>query len=135
MKRHKSVVKTGLHEITLKEYKHVVANYDILPGQKLCRRCLLKLFPEHEEVDPEEEHQNLKDLSLESATEIVNQSLLLLDCSPLKTAKNDRTIVSGKRKINNANKMFSKAVAVALEEPEFEEQQSECMACVRLVEL
>ena len=31
--------------------------------------------------------------------------------------------------------MFSKAVAVALEEPELEEQQPECMACVRLVEL
>ena len=31
--------------------------------------------------------------------------------------------------------MFSKAVAVALDQSEFEEQQSECIACVRMVEL
>ena len=42
---HQVTVKTTLHEVTLDEYKELlIQNFDILPGQKLCRRCFNKLF-------------------------------------------------------------------------------------------
>ena len=38
-KKHKTSVKTNLHEVTLDEFKHSLHNYCVLPGQKLCWRC------------------------------------------------------------------------------------------------
>ena len=54
----------------------------------MCRRCVLKLFPEEEEVIQEELQQNCDDISFEAATEIVNQYFQVLDCLPLKAFKN-----------------------------------------------
>ena len=37
---HKTLVKTNLHEVSLWEYNNFFACYDILPGQRVCMKCL-----------------------------------------------------------------------------------------------
>ena len=61
----------------------------------------------------------VNDISFESATDFVNQSLQLFDCSSLKAIKPDRTVKLGKKKIED--------VTVALNEPSLENDgESEC---------
>ena len=69
--------------MTLDEYKELlIQNFEILPGQKLCRRCFNKLFNVtqklHENTPADQETIQVEDEpSIESARHIANQSKLL----------------------------------------------------------
>ena len=76
-----------LYEITLEEFRLYCIPYKILPGQKLCFCCKSKVFVEkreNEKVDIEHENENKvmeTDETLhETANDIVNQSLEMLEC-------------------------------------------------------
>ena len=72
------------------------------------------------------------EMSFEEACGITNESLRLLDCSPLKKhVKTDRAFNHGKRKIEDSTKKFHSAVAVTLAEPELE--NDDCDSCLSLV--
>ena len=83
------------------------------------------------EVDEKEEKDKI---SFETAHDLVDKSLELFDCSPLKNVKPDRTLQTGKRKISKVTNTFSKAVAIALDESTLG-QSTNCLNCCRLVEL
>ena len=100
----------------------LIQNFEILPGQKLCRRCFNKLFNVtqklHENTPADQETIQVEDEpSIESARHIVNQSLELLDCSPIKVIRTDRTVSLGKHKMNDFTTEFNQTIAVALNEP------------------
>ena len=57
-------------------------------------------------------------LSVEAATELVNDSLEMLECSPLKTLHSDRTLKLGKRKIESDISKLRSTIAIALNEPQ-----------------
>ena len=57
------------------------------------------------------------EISVEMACNIVEKSLELFDCSPLKNVKSDRTIQTGNRKISSVTSTFTKTIATALDEP------------------
>lgn len=65
----------------------------------------LQLFnqsePEDKEVKILDESMQVNGMSFESATEFVNQSLQLFDCSPLKAFKPDRTVKLGQKKVKD----------------------------------
>ena len=86
------------------------------------------------ENDTEMEKEENDKISVETAHEIVDNSLELFDCSPLKNVKSDRTLQTGKRKITKMTDVFSKAVAIALYEPTFV-HSSDCSNCSQLIEL
>lgn len=72
------------------------------------------------------------DQSFEEATTLINDSLEVMNCSPLKSyVRPERAYRVGKRKINELAHKFSSAVAVALTEPEL--ANTECENCTRLV--
>ena len=73
-------------------------------------------------------------ISVETACNIVEKSLGLFDCSPLKNVKSDRTLLTGKRKISNVKSAFTKTITIALDEP-MVEQDTECLNYSRMVEL
>ena len=131
---HKNRVRTNLHEISLEEFKTISKSYEILPGQKLCRKCLKDAVKEKEKENQDKEmvEQMEIDMSYEEAKEKVNESLQLLDCSPIKYVKSERVLSLGKKKIDNVTRKFRNAVAVTLSEPELKE--SDCDNCSRLVE-
>ena len=84
--------------------------------------CFNKLFKVtqklHENTQADQEILQIDDEpSFESARHIANQFLELLDCSPIKTVRTDRTVSLGKRKISDITAKFSQTVAVALDEP------------------
>ena len=71
-------------------------------------------------------------MSFEEDCDVTNESLRLLDCSPLKKhVRTDRAFNHGKRKIEEFTKKFPSAVAVALTEPELENDG--CDSCLRFV--
>ena len=72
-------------------------------------------------------------MSVETATELVNDSLEMLECSPLKTLCSDRTLKLGKRKIESAISKFKSTIAIALYEPQLASSKDECDNCARLV--
>ena len=135
---HKTSVKTNLHEVSLWEYNNFFARYDILPGQRVCMKCLKRakdddndntLKDNVDEVDMEND-----EVPVETAWDIVDKSFQLFDCSPLKSVKSDRTLPAGKRKINSVTSTLTKAVAIALDEPTLDTNM-DCSNCARLVEL
>ena len=67
-------------------------------------------------------------------TNVVDKSLELFHCSPLKDVKPDRTLQIEKRKISKVTNAFSKAVTIALDEPALG-QSIDCLNCCWLVEL
>ena len=71
---------------------------------------------------------------METAHNVVNKSLELSDCSPLKNVKPDRILQVGERKISKVTNAFSKAVAIALHEPALG-QSTDCLNCCWLDEL
>ena len=72
------------------------------------------------------------EMSFEEACDVTNKSLRLLYCSPLKKhVRTDRAFNHGKRKIEEFTKKFCSAVAVALTEPELE--NDDCDSCLSLV--
>ena len=58
------------------------------------------------------------EMSFEEACDVTNESLRLLDCSPLKKHVRTGSFNNGKRKIEEFAKKFHGAVAVALTEPD-----------------
>ena len=56
---------------------------------------------ENDNVDIEHENEVMEtdEVSHETANDIINQSLEMLECSPLKVLQSDRTLTIGKRKI------------------------------------
>ena len=106
-------MKTSLHEITLEVFRLYCIPYEILQRQKLCFHCKNKVFVEkreNENVDTEHENENevmeTDEISHETANDTVNQSLEMLECSPLKVLQSDRTLSIGKRKIKDVTTNF-----------------------------
>ena len=132
-KKHKTSVKTNLHEVTLDEFKHSLHNYCVLPGQKLFRRCFKECNESKGEPDIiMHEITYETEMSFEEACDVTNKSLRLLYCSPLKKhVRTDRAFNHGKRKIKEFTKKFRSAVAVALTEPDLENE--DCNSCLSRV--
>ena len=57
------------------------------------------------------------EISHKTANDIVNQSLEMLECSPLKVLRSDRTLSIGKRKVKDVTTKFKNVVSIALSEP------------------
>ena len=72
-------------------------------------------------------------LSVEAATELVNDSLEMLECSPMKILRSDRTLKLRKRKIESAISKLRSIIANALNEPQLASSKNECHNCARLV--
>ena len=70
------------------------------------------------------------EISHETANDIVNQSLEMLECSPLKVLRSDRTLSIGKMKIKDVKTKFKNVVSMALSEPQLTEN-SDCSNCQR----
>ena len=84
------------------------------------------------EMDEKEEKD---EISIETAFDVVDKSLQLFDCSPIKhVCQPDRTLQIGKWKISKVTNAFSKAVAIALDGPVLG-QSTDCSNCCQLVEL
>ena len=137
-KIHKSTVKTNLHIVTLGEYKKTYNSLDILPGQKICRNCNHKLFTSKENDEGKYDVNNSTmdidhDMSVETATELVNESLEMFECSPLKWTRSDRALNVGKRKLDDVQKKLSNAVAIALNQPDLSKEKTCCKNCKNLV--
>ena len=133
-KKHKTSVKTNLHEVTLDEFKHSLHNYCVLPGQKLCRRCFKECNESKGEPDIIMHKITYEtEMSFEEACDVTNESLRLLDCSPLKKhVRTDRAFNHGKRKIEEFTKKICRAVAVALTEPELEnDDHDSCLSLIK----
>ena len=74
---------------------------------------------------------HMKPKCLEEDCGVTNESLRLLDCSPLKKhVRTDRAFNHGKRKFEEFTKKFHSAVVVALTEPELENDG--CNSCLSL---
>ena len=74
---------------------------------------------------------HMKPKCLEEDCGVTNESLRLLDCSPLKKhVRTDRAFNHGKRKIEEFTKKFCSAAAVALTESESE--NDDCDSCLSL---
>ena len=73
------------------------------------------------------------EISHETANDIVSQSLEMLECSPLKVLRSDRTLPIGKRKIKDVTAKFKNVVSIALLEPQLTEN-SDYSNCQRLVD-
>ena len=69
----------------------------------------------------------------EAANDTVNQSLEILQCSPLKVLQSDRTLSIGKRKIKDVITKFKNVVSKVLSELQLTEN-SDCSDCQRLVD-
>ena len=141
---HKAFVKTNLHQVSLSEYSNFFTLYDILPGQRIFIKWLKRAKNSDSEDNVPKDNVNEiyksnvdmeKDqISVETACNIVEKSLGLFDCSPLKNVKLDRTLLTGKRKISNVKCAFTKTIVIALDEP-MVEQDTECSNCSWMVEL
>ena len=84
------------------------------------------------EVEMDEKKQK-DEISVETARDLVNKFLELFDFS-LKNIKPDRTLQTGKKKISKVTNAFSKAVAIALDEPALG-QSTDHLNCCQLLEL
>ena len=135
---HKTSVKTSLDEITLEEYEQFCTSYCILPGQKNVFGGKIKLNVDSVENQnqgqkTDEETVVTDDLSFEAACSLVNQSLEIFDCSPLKAIRLDRTVALGKRKIQDVTSKFTDVVSVVLTESQVAENTDVCDNCMKLV--
>ena len=91
--------------VTLEEYKQIT-QYEVLPGQKICRNCDKTIF-KSEDTDQNDDVKEVmtgdsEQMSFEAARELVTDSLEMLEYSPLKTLRSNRTLKLGKRKIESA---------------------------------
>ena len=71
-------------------------------------------------------------MSVEAATELVNDLLEMLECSPLKTLRSDKTLKLGKRKIESDISKLRSIIATALNDPQLASTKNECDNCARL---
>ena len=139
-KSHKNVVKTSLHEVILEEFRLYFIPYKILPGQKLCFCYKNKAFVEkkqNENVGIEHGNKNevmeTNEILHETANDIVNQFVEILECSPLKVLRSDRVLSIGKRKMKDVTTKFKNVVSIVLSEPQLTEN-NDCSNCQRLVD-
>ena len=93
-----------------------------MPGQKLCPRCFKECSESKGEPDIIMHKITYEtEMSFEEACDVTNETLRLLDCSSLKKhVRTDWAFNHRKRKIEDFTKKFCSAVAVALTEPELE---------------
>ena len=68
-------------------------------------------------MDEKQDKEEKNKISIETAHDVVDKFLELFDCSPLKNVKPDRALQIGKKKISKVTNAFSKAIAIALDEP------------------
>ena len=73
-----------------------------------------------------------EEISVETTCDIADKLLELLDCSPLKNVKSDRTLQRGKRKISKVTDAFSRSVVIALDETTLGDN-TDCLNCCQLV--
>ena len=132
---HKNIVKSDLQVVTLEEYKQITQN-KVLCGQKICRNCVKTIFKSEgadQNDDVEEVMTGDSDqMSVEAATELVNDSLEMLECSLLKILRYNRTLKLGKRKIESAISKLRSTIAIALNKPHLASSKNECHNCARL---
>ena len=74
-------------------------------------------------------------MSVEAATELMNDLFEVIECSPLKTLCSDRTLKLGKREIENAISKLRSTIPIALNEPQLASSKNECRNCARSIEL
>ena len=72
---HQNIVKSNLHVVTLEEYKQIT-QYEVLPGQKICRNCVKTMFKSEDADQNDDVEEVLAEdsdkTSVEAATELVN---------------------------------------------------------------
>ena len=73
-------------------------------------------------------------ISVEAATELMNDSFEVIECSPLKALCSDRTLKQRKREIENAISKLRSTIPIALNEPQLASSKNECGNCARLTE-
>ena len=70
--------------MTLEKYETICWDYDILPGQQICRNCTRKLFnqtePKEEEVEILQQNIQVNDIYFEFATDFANQWWMMMNC-------------------------------------------------------
>ena len=95
------------------EFRLYCLPYEIQPGQTFCFCCKNKIFVEknkNENVNIEHENENdvmeTDEISHETANQVANQSLEMLECSSLKVLQSNTTLSTGKRKIKDVTRMF-----------------------------
>ena len=103
----------------------------------ICRNCVKIIFKSEDALqnyDLEEVMTRDSDqISVEAATKLVNDSLKMLECSPLKTLRYDRIFKLGKRKIESTIIKLKSTIALALNEPQLASSKNECSNCSKLV--
>ena len=86
--------------------------------KKTCLRCKNKILvknvdsaeTQNQGQETDEETVVTDDLSFEAAYSLVNQSLEIFNCSPLKAVRSDRNVALGKRKIQDVTIKFTNVV-------------------------
>ena len=141
---HKAFVKTNLLKVLLSEYSNFFTRHGILPERRVCMKCLKRAEDSDSEDNVPKDNVNEicesdigmeKDkISFETACNITEKCLELLDCSPLKNVKSNRALQTGKRKIRSVTSAFTKTTAIALDEPVLD-QDTECFNWSQMVEL
>ena len=81
----------------------------------------------------ENEVMETNEILHETANDIVNQFLEILECSPLKVLWSDRVLSIGKRKMKDVTTKFKNIVSIVLSEPQLTEN-NDCSNCQRLVD-
>ena len=124
---HKKEVKGGLSKVTILLAKDVVTlGIDVVPGQKICPSCRMKVKTEIDSFGKElvqsDEEVNLvetldNELSFSSNKESIDSALSEIDVSPLKlhSIPPHSKIIQGKRKLKQATHAFTKKVASVLD--------------------
>ena len=95
----------NLHEVMLPKFHSMFFTYNVLLGQQVCMKCFERAkdnvvastitIKNEVEMDDKEEKDKI---SVKTAPNVVDKSLELFDCSPLKNVKPDRTLQIGERK-------------------------------------
>ena len=133
---HQNIVKSNLHVVTLEEYKQIT-QYEVLPGQKICRNCVKTIF-KTEDADQNDDVEEVMtgdsdQMSVEAATELVSDSLEMLECSPLKTLRSNKILKLGKKKIKSTISKLRNTIVVTFNEPQLASSKNECDNWARFV--
>ena len=105
----KNVVKTSLHEI-IQIMLYTLWDFTWTKIMFCCKNKVFVTKKENKNIDIEHENENevmgTDEISHKTANDIVNQSLEMLECSPLKVLWSDRTSIGKKRKIKDVTTKF-----------------------------
>ena len=95
----------NLHEVMLPKFHSMFSTYNVLLGQQVCMKCYERAkdnvvastitIKNEVEMDGKEDKDKI---SVKTAPNVVDKSLELFDCSPLKNVKPDRTLEIEERK-------------------------------------